>query len=194
MQSKSALEHSNIQFFVDHFKTSEHWRILDTYLDKASYFDIETTGFSSYDSEISVIVCHHKGKSYTFVNGDNLDDFLDLLDDVELMVSFSGTSFDVPFVINSFRIPEFPCPHVDLRWIAYHTGLTGGLKFIEEQLDMKRPDHLQGVDGFEAVILWDEWKRKGDMEALSKLIVYCQYDVESLAKLAPRILELKKVN
>ncbi len=188
-QSIYALEADDIQFFVDSFAPSQHWRILDRYIDKASYFDIETTGFSSQQSDISCIVCLHKGELHTFVRGKNLDDFLDLLEDVDLLVSFNGTSFDVPFVINSFRIPEIPCPHIDLRWISYHAQITGGLKFIEKKLGIERPEHLQEVDGFEAIYLWENWERYQDKASLDKLIQYCQYDVRSLEKVAHKVLK-----
>ncbi|MGL1901924.1 MAG: ribonuclease H-like domain-containing protein [Fibrobacterales bacterium] len=187
-QSIYALESDDIQFFVDSFAPSQHWRILDRYFSKASYFDIETTGFSNYESDISCIVCMHKGELHTFVRDKNLDDFLDLLEDVELLVSFNGTSFDVPFVVNSFHIPEIPCPHVDLRWICYHAGITGGLKSIEKQLNIQRPKHLQEVDGFEAIYLWENWKRYQDHQSLNKLIQYCQYDVRSLATVASKVM------
>ena len=81
-------------------------------LKECSFFDIETTGVSIYDDEPTVVGCHHKGKMLVFLNGDNLDDFLDLLHDVKLLVS-SMARVMCP-LWEYFHIPTLPCPHVDL--------------------------------------------------------------------------------
>lgn len=183
-----ALEKDDIEFLVNQFKGPDQWRILARYFESLSYFDIETSGLN-YDSYITLIVCYHKGRLYQFVKNENLEEFLDLLTEVELLVSFNGASFDVPWIRNYFHIPTLPCPHIDLRWICKRIGLEGGLKFIEKNLEIKRPYDLIGVDGFEAVLLWDKWDYWSDEDAKEKLIRYCSADVLSLKVVASKVLQ-----
>lgn len=165
----------------------DHWRILGTYFDQASYFDIETSGLGT-DSLITVIACRHQDTLQTFVRGRNLDAFLDLLEDVRLLVSFNGASFDVPRLLHGFHIPSIPCPHLDLRWMCHRQQLRGGLKRIEQDLGIRRPTDLQGVDGAEAVWLWELWESRRNPRALERLVRYCAADAACLPQVAARLL------
>lgn len=182
----SALESGDIHFFVDRFAPRDKWRILAHFLDEATFFDIETLGLE-YDAPITVIVCWHRGRYRTFVEHENLDEFLDLLDEVKLLESFNGNSFDVPRVLDSFHIPKLPCPHLDLRWPCYHQGHTGGLKEITSRIGIRRPADLQDADGELAVRLWQAWRTNNDHAAREHLIRYCASDVALLVALAYRV-------
>jgi uncharacterized protein YprB with RNaseH-like and TPR domain len=97
----------------------------------------------------------------------------------------NGATFDVPFLQTAF--PRFkPLAHLDLRYPLRRLGLTGGLKEIERTAGIKRPSHLREVDGFDAVILWNE-HRRGKRGALERLVEYCREDTINLAPLATRI-------
>ncbi|MDG1896906.1 MAG: ribonuclease H-like domain-containing protein [Fuerstiella sp.] len=188
-----ALADDNVQYFVANLCAKDKWRVLHQYHDRASFFDIETTGLE-YDDTITVIVCWHKNQLHTFVEHENLDDFLDLLDDIELLASFNGSTFDVPRVLDAFHIPELPCPHLDLRWPCYHRDLQGGLKQVVSQLGIDRPPDLQDVDGGVAVELWAMWQDHQNHDARDQLIRYCAADVllllplaDELARRQPRI-------
>lgn len=183
----------DLNFLIDRFPQEEKWRILADYFSRASYFDIETTGLSLTKSEITVIVCFHRGKLHTFVQGENLNDFFPLLDEIELLVSFNGTVFDIPMIESKFRLSLAKYPQVDLRWISYYSGFQGGLKEIEKQLSIFRPRDLLGMDGYQAVLLWKEWQETSNLKAKKKLIRYCQADVLSLILLAGALLEKKNV-
>ena len=187
-KSLEALSQNNISYFTQAFPNKEHWRILSHFKNDLSYFDIETSGLSFYDSEISVISCYHQNEMRTYVNGDDLDDFLDLLENIKCLVSFNGASFDVPFVQETFNIPTFPCPHIDLRWVCYHKGMKGTLKEIEKDCGVYRSESITGVDGYEAVLLWEKYKRFGVSKALEKLIEYCEADVEALVEVTNEVL------
>jgi hypothetical protein len=176
----AALEANQINYFLGRFIPQDRWRVLDHYRERASFFDIETTGLE-YDSQITVICCYHRFQLHTFVENENLDDFLDLIDDVELLVSFNGSTFDVPRVLDGFHIPKLPCPHLDLRWPCYHRGFLGSLKSIAEQLSITRPHDLQDADGALAVRLWEEWVANQDEFARDRLVRYCASDVLLLA-------------
>ncbi len=178
----------NIRFFTEKFHPLDKWRILSEYFERTSYFDIETDGIYNRITTISV---YHKGKVYSFTKYKNLDDFLDILEDIDLIVSFNGASFDIPVVLQNFRIPSFPVPHVDLRWVCYHEGVRGGLKEIEKKLNILRPMDLQGADGMEAIRLWFQWIEWKDKQALIRLVRYCSADVLSLVKLTEKVLSRK---
>ncbi|MBU3914766.1 ribonuclease H-like domain-containing protein [bacterium] len=186
-ESQEALKNHDISYFVSKLPTKEHWRILGTYYQQATYFDIETTGLSPYDSFTTLIVAYHKDKLYTFLYGENLDAFLQLIDESVLLVAFNGNSFDVPFLEHSFNIPDIGCPYIDLRWIAYHQGYSGGLKAIEKEMGLFRPRKIGDIDGFEAVRLFYEWQA-GDISARDKLIGYCQADVLSTCLVSEQII------
>ncbi len=186
-KSLSALKKNDINYLVKQLPIKEHWRILGTYFDKATFFDIETTGLSSYDSIITTIVAYHNKNLHTFLFQENLDDFLELVDDSKLLVAFNGNSFDIPFVEKAFNIPDIGCPFIDLRWICYYMNLQGGLKSIEKQVGIQRPKQIESIDGFEAVSLFLDWQN-GDLKAKEKLVSYCQADVLSIFLVAHKIL------
>jgi hypothetical protein len=188
----SALERHDIAYFLNHFIVKDKWRVLDHYLEQAAFFDIETTGLE-YDAQITVICCWHRGQMHTFVEHENLDDFLDLLDDVTLLVSFNGATFDVPRLLAAFHIPELPCPHLDLRWPCYHRGHRGSLKVISQQQRIQRPPDLHDADGALAIVLWNSWMMSGDAAARNRLVRYCASDVLLLAMVAQKILGIKSI-
>ena len=192
-QCDRAITERNLRHLVHAFEGRDHWRILAHCFPSASYFDIETSGLDM-DSHITVVSCLHRNSVYNFVHGENLEAFLDLLEEVDLLVSFNGASFDVPQVLRSFHIPELPCAHIDLRWICYHDKMPGGLKSIEKHLDINRPQDLQGVDGDEAVWLWQLWKNRGTKRARERLLRYCSADAVSLKLLSTRLLSLHDVS
>ena len=146
-----------------------------------------------FDARLVTIV-HIMNTVVMTIDKDQLWLPLDKLQELKLIVSFNGTSFDVPVVMQNFRIHEFPVPHLDLRWICYHEGIRGGLKEIEKILNIKRPADLSGVDGMEAVLLWERWVRLNEQSSLEKLIKYCSADVLSLVKLSEKILSKKLKN
>lgn len=182
-----ALSNGDIQFLVGRLAPTDKWRVLSHLLEETTYFDIETMGLE-YDAPITVIACWHRGELHHFVENENLDEFLNLLDDVKLLASFNGSSFDVPRVLDSFHIPRLPCPHLDLRWLCYHQGLRGSLKRIAADVGITRPADLNDADGALAVVLWQAWAGKGDRSARDLLLRYCGADVLMLVMLAEQLV------
>jgi uncharacterized protein YprB with RNaseH-like and TPR domain len=72
--------------------------------------------------------------------------------------------------------------HIDLRYVLASLGYRGGLKGCERMLGIDRGD-LEGIDGYFAVLLWDDFKRKGNQKALDTLLAYNTLDVVNLETL-----------
>jgi hypothetical protein len=183
----AALQADDLRMLVGRLPTADHWRVLAHGFENATYFDIETSGLDAR-SVVTLICCLHRGRVYRFLRGENLDDFLTLLDEVSLLVSFNGTGFDVPRVEDLFHVQELPCAHVDLRWMCHHHGWRGGLKLIEGQLGLRRPADLHGLGGEQAVWLWQVWERERVLWARRTLERYCAADTVVLKLLAAELL------
>lgn len=179
----AALDNRDVAYLVERLAPQDKGRVVSEFFDRMSFFDIETTGLE-HDSRITVIACWHRGRLHTFVEHENLDDFLLLLDEVTLLASFNGGSFDVPRILDSFHIPALPCPHLDLRWPCYHGGLRGTLKDIARRAGVSRPNDLQDADGALAVHLWNRWMMQEDRAARDQLVRYCAADVLLLVMVA----------
>lgn len=192
-RSTEALQSNAIDYFVERLHPKDRWRILNHYLDQVSYFDIETDGLE-YDARVTTIACWHRGQVHLFVENENLDDFLDLLDEVVLLSSFNGSTFDVPRVLDTFHIPQLPCPHLDLRWLCFHQDLRGGLKDVVARMRIPRPDHLRTANGELAIRLWKRWEHFQDAEARELLLQYAASDVLLLVALADRLLERHEIS
>lgn len=75
-------------------------------------------------------------------------------------------------------------PHIDLRGVCSRVGLIGGLKAIEQQLNIKRPDSIRYVTGNDAAELWRCWKATGDRDFLDMLVTYNEEDIVNLKPIA----------
>jgi uncharacterized protein YprB with RNaseH-like and TPR domain len=171
-----------ISFFKVRLSSSETWRLFKTFRNRVVYLDIETSGGYQGIDEITVIGIYDGEKVKTFVNGVNLDEFEGALEPYDLMVTFNGACFDIPFIRRQFRNISLPAAHIDLRFVFQRLGYKGGLKKIEKDLGLERSQDIQGMDGYQAVILWraHQWGEKG---ALEKLIRYNTADIVNLKPL-----------
>ena len=68
--------------------------------------------------------------------------------------------------------------HHDLMYDCWRKGLHGGFKAVERQLGIVR--QLEGVDEFQAVILWRRYRNHGDEDTLALLLQYSEEDVVKL--------------
>ena len=98
------------------------------------------------------------------------------------MITFFGTVFDLPFLRESLGV-SYTGLHFDLCFAARRVGMKGGLKTLERRLGMVREEAVQGLDGFDAVLLWRA-AQQGDDEALRLLVAYNRCDTVSLFQLA----------
>ena len=188
VDSKQALEEKNLRYFQDRLHPREHWRLAE--LGKIGFVDIETTGLSRWSDEITVLGIYDGKSSHLYVNGKNLADAKAKLKEFDVIVTFNGKQFDIPFIEHCFSC-TYDFAHLDLRYLLKELGLQGGLKSIERQLGISRDADVEGVDGLEAVNLWYKYKR-GNMEALQKLLKYNEQDIVNLDTLLRYYLKTKE--
>jgi uncharacterized protein YprB with RNaseH-like and TPR domain len=160
----------------------EQWRLYEWLRDRAMYLDIETDSFG----QITVLGCYGHGRFTSFVRGESLNvrQLADELSRYDLLVTFCGTTFDVPMLLAQFPNLPLDQPHIDLCFVGRQLGYRGGLKAIETQLDITRAAELQGLDGHDAVMLWNRWRHSRDEEARRRLLGYNEADCVNLERLA----------
>jgi uncharacterized protein len=180
--SKEALDAENWRWLARNIPQREHWRATKLLMEKVGFLDIETDGGYEGNS-VTVIGLYDGFESQLFVQGKNLDDFPEAIAEKELLVTFFGTGFDLPMLRR--RFPRLPLDqlHVDLCPSLRRLGYTGGLKKIERVLGISRDFEIEDMSGMDAVYLWSAWKRRGDQEALDRLLAYNRADIENLALL-----------
>ena len=180
-RSTHHLSERNPHFFYENLPTREHWRMFGEFRGDTAYFDIETTGLGNPDDYITTIVLYDGRQLRHYVHGINMDAFPNDVARYKVLVSYNGKSFDAPFVRRCLGAP-LDQPHIDLRYVLGSLGLKGGLKGCERQLGIDRCG-LEDIDGFFAVILWNEYRQRGDEKALHTLLAYNALDVINLEAL-----------
>ena len=114
-----------------------------------------------------------------------LEAFADEIEKYSLIITYAGSSFDLPRIRRAFpglRLDQF---HIDLCPTLRRIGLKGGLKCVEKTVGLTRPSEIDGMNGWDAVRLWREYEW-GSREALDLLIAYNAHDVINLLPLARR--------
>lgn len=186
----SLAEQGQIHQLASRFPRREHWRLYNTCRSRAGYLDIETTGTSPQEGDITVVGLHHHGQTLSLVRGENLtaERLQTELDHCDLLVTFFGSVFDIPYLCAKFPGLRLPPWHFDLCFAARRLALRGGLKHIEQELGIERSGAIRGLDGCDAVRLWSQWSR-GDRDARDQLLAYNRADTEHLVPLADRFSE-----
>jgi uncharacterized protein YprB with RNaseH-like and TPR domain len=175
-EAREALERRDLRKLAELLPPREHWRLYPAFQDDAVYFDIETDG---KDAQAPTVVSLFDSKGlHVFIQGRNMDALPEAMAERRLWVTFNGSCFDVPVLRDYFGPARFPVPdaHIDLRFVTRRLGIGGGLKEIEGKIGAERPQHLKGVNGYDAVLLWRAYLRRGDVEALRFLVEYNLYD------------------
>jgi uncharacterized protein YprB with RNaseH-like and TPR domain len=151
------------------------------------YLDIETT---EYRNQVTIVGISDGDFVQAFVRNRNLHalGLRRAMEEASCIITFNGSSFDLPIIDRNFSgvLPEIP--HLDLRHICAQAGLHGGLKRIEQHLGIRRAAAIRDTNGSEAIMLWYRFVF-GDEEALQQLIDYNAADVLNLAPLAAQIIE-----
>jgi uncharacterized protein YprB with RNaseH-like and TPR domain len=169
----------NAKYFANRLSPKEVWRLFTDFRKSAAYVDIETTGL--YDPDITTIALYDGNTIKHYVNGQNLAQFKKDISKYKLLVTYNGKTFDIPIIENYFGI-KLGQAHIDLRYVLKSLGYSGGLKSCEKQMGISRGD-LDGVDGYFAVLLWNDYCQNKNIKALETLLSYNIEDVVNLEKI-----------
>jgi len=187
-ESVRQLDRRNPGFFTDRLPAGQQWRLFGEFRDGTAYLDIETTGLEA-DCTISTIAVFDGTKATTYVNGQNLQDFMADISRYELLVTYNGKCFDIPVIERHFG-RHLEHAHIDLRYVLAGLGFKGGLKSCEAQLGMDRGG-LDDIDGLFAVVLWKAYLRNRDQQTLETLLAYNLQDAINLEALMVTAYNLK---
>lgn len=188
-EAEKELSLNNHKYFSDGLPANQHWRLFKDFKETTAYLDIETTGLYPSSSIITTIAIYDGKEIKHYVNGKNLNDFKRDISQYNLLVTYNGKSFDVPFIEEFFNI-SLNHSHIDLRYVLKSLGYSGGLKGCEKQFGIAR-NELDGVDGLFAIYLWDDYRKKNNNKALDTLLAYNIEDVINLEFLMHKSYNLK---
>lgn len=194
IQSRQKLEEGDAGFFHDRLPSSTRWRAYPDFINGAAFLDIETTGLSPGYAYTTLVGILDRDGYTAYLRGDNLDELPEALLKYDLIVTFNGASFDLPFLRKEFQASEKAdepgatdmfanAVHIDLRYPLKQAGYTGGLKRIEKRTGTGRSSALSKLAGADAVTLWNI-ACEGEPGAVETLVRYNAEDVASLPELA----------
>ena len=180
-QSQLRYERRDTRYFAGRLPTHQQWRLFADFRDNAAYLDIETTGLGRPDDCVTTIALYDGRDVRHYVQGRNLEQFELDAAGYDLLVTYNGKSFDVPFLRKFLRV-HLDQAHVDLMHVLRSLGHRGGLKAIEQRLGYARPG-MEDIDGYVAALLWHEYERRRDPQVLETLLAYNVQDVLTLEHL-----------
>ena len=182
-RSAERYESRDAAYFDNVLPARERWRLYSDFRERAAFVDIETTGLSPERGIITLIGVLDADGYTAYVYDENLADFREAIERYDLVVTFNGAAFDLPYVEHHFGSIFKNVAHIDLRFPLRRAGFSGGLKSIEQQAKVGRPSELSALSGYDAVLLWRMWQR-GSEGARDTLVRYNAEDVASLPALA----------
>lgn len=180
------LDRRDATFFAKTVKRREHWRFFETFRNEAVCLDIETNGFQPERGGYVTVVGIYDGYEWrSLVSGENLnaENLNRELSGYKCLITYYGSSFDIPFLLRTLPGVRFNIPHFDLCHAAKRLGINGGLKKLEVLLGIERDENVKGMDGYDAVKLWELAKR-GNGEAKRLLMLYNREDTVNLMQIA----------
>ena len=140
LNAKKALYSFDSAYFLDLLPQPEMWRLYDFFREDAVFLDIETTGLSKNNDDITVFGLYDGLNTKIMIKGINLDynALKKELQKYKLIVTFNVPCFDLPFIEKRYPNLLPKVPNFDVRSVTDRLGLTGGLKKIEKTLGVKR--------------------------------------------------------
>ncbi|MEE8152951.1 MAG: ribonuclease H-like domain-containing protein [candidate division NC10 bacterium] len=150
-----------------------------------AYLDIET----SFLGEITVIGLFAEDRELVQLVGSGITDLAlwKALEGIQVICTYNGSRFDLPVIRRHLHLDlRTSFASHDLMYDCWQRNLYGGLKRVEDQLNI--PRKTQGVDGVEAMRLWHRYETAHDRGALMTLLDYNREDVLNLETL-DRILQ-----
>jgi uncharacterized protein YprB with RNaseH-like and TPR domain len=145
-----------------------------------AYLDIETCAAG----EVSVVGIYREDRGFRQLIGGQITDVSvwEALDGVETLCTFNGDRFDLPILGRQVRLDlRGSFRSLDLLRECRRAGVKGGLKRVEEHFGIARA--TRGMNGWDALRLWERYENTGDREALNLLLTYNREDVMNLVQL-----------
>jgi uncharacterized protein YprB with RNaseH-like and TPR domain len=156
-----------------------------------AYIDIETTGLDPAAAELTVVGIHFEQdgqERMVQLYEDTLtrDNLLAALAGIDILYSYNGKEFDLPFIAAKLGVDLTGIfSHCDLMYHCWRRNLYGGQKKVEKKLGISR--ETTGIDGAQAVVLWNDYRSKGNSEALKTLLLYNSDDIKNLAHIRRKL-------
>ncbi len=185
-EARKALYSFDSSYFKGILPQSEYYRLYDFFKEDCVFLDIETTGLDFRNNDITVIGLFDGINTKTMIKNINLDykTLKNELKNYKLIVTFNGSSFDVPFINKKYPglLPDVP--NFDIKSVTGRLNLKGGLKEIEKILGIKRSKIIERFYGGDALTLWRMYQATGDDYYLNLLVEYNEEDAANLKKIA----------
>ena len=172
-QAKQKLYGDELSYFLKNLPQKENYRLYEFFKDEVVFLDIEVDS----NRNIIIIGLFDGFESKFLVKGVNLyrDILKKELEKYRLIVTFNGSSFDLPLIEKKLNLP-ITLSHIDLKHLCRNVGLKGSLKEIETQLNLKRPTHLFG----HPVDAWKAAHASGDDRYIKATLNYNEEDLVNL--------------
>ncbi|ULA58022.1 MAG: RNaseH2 domain-containing protein [Nitrospira sp.] len=182
IEAQDRFARQDSHYFAKTLAARHQWRLYEWLRERALYLDIETDSFG----QITVVGLYGRGLYTALMRNESLSllRLREALSQYDLLVTFCGSTFDLPMLRAQFSDLTFGQPHIDLCGIGRQLGYRGGLKSIERQMGISRMPMLQGFSGEDAVRQWNRWRHQRDESARDLLLAYNEADCVNLQPLA----------
>jgi uncharacterized protein YprB with RNaseH-like and TPR domain len=168
-EAEMAYENGLLDYFLNRLSGVQKARLLPDIPAGIGYLDIETNGLGN-GALTTTIALHCDERTTVFVRGRNFADFLAMVSQCKLLVTYNGACFDLPLLRKEFQI-DLGLPHLDLMHVLKAMGCHGGLKMAERRLGVERR-YSSGADGYQAIELWKQYQAHDRDDALRQLMLY----------------------
>jgi len=171
-------------------------------ISKILFIDIETTGFSAATSNVYLIGCaYYDGNSFTCKQffaeklseeEEIIKSFCEFACNYSLLIHFNGNNFDIPYLSEKCKKYNLECPLSDMAGIDIYKRIAPYKEFLkvpnckqktlEQYLGIAREDVYSGGD---LIGVYHEYVSHFNVEALAKLLLHNENDIEGMIRLTP---------
>lgn len=188
------LNSGNLRRFTS-LPPQEHWCFFETAkeLKKTAFIDIETTGRQLFNDEITLVGIFDGKKYISLIKGINLNQekLADILNRFDMVVTYKGLVFDIPFLQYEFPEVNLDMLHFDLYFASQKVGFSGrgNLREYLSQRGCDIPLERKPLKGYQVVQLWQEYEM-GHKAALELIKENNEREVKELCIWAPILYEM----